>query len=742
MPFSAVTCLTYTGSTTLGGNMNLYSNVDGYLTPFQSGINISAITTNQCPYYISNVPDGTTSIRIFDTLTGCYCDLPVQSNDLCVTCNLNFTNYSASTVGRLVAGNLTGTCTPNITDYRIYWYETGNTTTPAYITGLGTAYTPYNFTHPLTGSTAIFAQAGTYIPVIDKIKLSGLTFSQTGGTNNIPAELECFTSTTVTVDAFTCGNGNSSDNLNYQHRVNFLSANPNSPPTALQSTFLFTASTNYFAWKFKGFRVEDRLRLTYIGSAYDEELLIEDIVVGENAPTTNFSLNSVPKSAKTYNNVYLKKVTCLTGLTRNPGDSIRIEVIPNQIINETNWDFYFTCLNSFSQNTCVLDNTPYKISASTITSTSGSCNQTFVNFKISGCSRNVDDFSKYIATDDGSGLGYGTVWGDWGVYNSNIFNQYFTLTTNNESAFAYSPWYRNIICAPATANTISFTKYVSASTIGIIDMSFSNVSDFNAYYNSYLGASTGTSAVSCIGTFSGTPYDPTNIRYYRWYYLVVPTNTGVSVCGSDVGSIFYYYIHPSTQVTTGFTGSNYTLRITMPTITKGLSGVPGCNLDGNLSSIVSTVNNSSTGTSNNLNITSTVGSRYAFPFFANYILCSGSTSYTAATSATAIYVPKYLNETIVYSGAPATLIPALSAKTFNFDLTGFTFNNPSPTTNLGWYSKFSYYYTVKAVNPLDSRDIEIYTRPFTGTTVGSEILIYSYTGATNTPTIHDSNYFI
>jgi len=114
MSFSAVTCLSYTGTTPLGGVLNLYSNVDGYTTPFQTNINLSAITGNECPYYIDNVPDFTTQIRIYDIGTGCSCDIPVQSNNLCTTCDLDFNSYSANTIGRLVAGNLTGSCEVNI----------------------------------------------------------------------------------------------------------------------------------------------------------------------------------------------------------------------------------------------------------------------------------------------------------------------------------------------------------------------------------------------------------------------------------------------------------------------------------------------------------------------------------------------------------------------------------------------------------------------------------------------------
>ena len=101
---------------------------------------------------------------------------------------------------------------------------------------------------------------------------------------------------------------------------------------------------------------------------------------------------------------------------------------------------------------------------------------------------------------------------------------------------------------------------------------------------------------------------------------------------------------------------------------------------------------------------------------------------------------KYLNETIVYSGTTPTLIPSLSAKTFNFDTTAFTYNNIS--NNLGYYRKRLYNYEVRLSNPLDIRDFEIYGSYITGQTFGPSILIYGYTGATSSSTIYDSNFFI
>jgi hypothetical protein len=750
MPFSAVTCLSYTGTTPLSGTINLYSDVDSFASAFTTNINLSAITGNQCPYYINNVPDGTTQIRIFDTGTGCYCDIPIQDNGLCVTCDLDFNVYSASTIGKLVAGNLTGSCEANITDYRIFWYETGDTTNPMYISGFGSEFIPYVFTHPLTGSSAIFAQAGTYVPVIDKVKISGLTFSQTGGTGLIPAELECFTAATVTVDAFTCDNGDGSTNdANYEHMISFSGASAGVTPQTLESTFLLTATTSHFAWKFRGFNVEDRLRLTYIGSAYSEELLLEDMIIGSNPTTSNFSLSTAPKTADTLSSsFFVKKVICLTGLTQNINDSIRLEVIPNSANTQTNWDFYFTCLNSFDQNPCIITNVPYKISATTITTTTASCNTNVIQFVVSACTKNSDDFSKYFVSEYDTLVLNGTSYINTNAYANTGSMLTLTRTTNVNSinTAITAPKNVNLLCATPAANTITYSKYVSGTT-GIFDMEFSNINDFNTYYNSYLSCITGTTTygptdvcATSSGPWSGTPFTPTDIRYYRYFRLGIPSNTGSTNCG-DGTIVKDFYIHPSTNVSSGTSGPNQTLRFTMPTITNGLTYDPLCNVSGIVqSNIVNLINVSSTGTSNNFTGTTLTGSKYIDPFYQVRAICSGVTSFSAVTISGIVDIPKYLNETIVYTGTSPTLVNSLSAQTFDFSYPRFTQINTG--LNLTYYRRYLFSYINVLNNPSDFRDFEIYANSFTGGTLGTSSLIYSYTGATSASTIHDPSYFI
>lgn len=71
MSFSALTCMTVTGTTlSPSATISIYSNYDGYSSPFTS-VPLSAITGNQCPYTLTGIPDTTTVILLRDPTSLC-----------------------------------------------------------------------------------------------------------------------------------------------------------------------------------------------------------------------------------------------------------------------------------------------------------------------------------------------------------------------------------------------------------------------------------------------------------------------------------------------------------------------------------------------------------------------------------------------------------------------------------------------------------------------------------------------
>ncbi len=326
MSITASTCITFTGYEPLGNTLNLYSNIDNFASSFGTVLT-TQITGSSCPYIISGIPDGTTSVQLRDPVSLCCTTIFLQNNNLCVNCTLDFDIYETQTVSQIVAGNLVGSCDDNITDYIINWYgPEENSTNIAFTSGYGTVFqnVGWDLTHPLTGSFSPLVESGTYRPVIERVIINGITYSSSGGTGIYPANLDCFNSAQVTVDPLRCDNGN---NLgDYTHHYLFDNVSVSNPPESLSASFLLSANTNYLAWQFRGFQRYDTIKFIFYGSEYGNiPLTIENARIGSEVVTPNVGVNTNPKLINS--DYFIKKVTCLTGLTINEGDYITIQII-------------------------------------------------------------------------------------------------------------------------------------------------------------------------------------------------------------------------------------------------------------------------------------------------------------------------------------------------------------------------------------------------------------------------------
>jgi len=188
---TAQTCITNPGN---GSTFDIYTASTGPFGIYQTGVPVVSLTTN-CPYFMV-LENGTTQLQFVDNF-GCTVSASISSSTICDNCDLGFDSLQDPDLpGKIYAGNLTGTCQP-MTDYRIYWYGPDSTTNLAFTSGFGSAFLPYTYTHPFvptppigfSGITGV--TGGTYLPVIDKVKISGITYSQTGTTSAVTACLEC-----------------------------------------------------------------------------------------------------------------------------------------------------------------------------------------------------------------------------------------------------------------------------------------------------------------------------------------------------------------------------------------------------------------------------------------------------------------------------------------------------------------------------------------------------------------------
>ena len=661
MSITASTCITFTGYEPIGNTLNLYSNIDNFASSFGTVLT-TQITGSSCPYIMSGIPDGTTSVQLRDPVSLCCTTIFLQNNNVCVNCNLSLTSYLTNTVSQLVVGLLVGDCDDNISDYIINWYRTGSSEV-VLTTGYGTEFADigWDLTHPLTGNSSPIVEPGTYYPVIERVIINDIIYSNSGGTGIYPANLNCFDNQRVSVTAIECGQGN---NLgDYSHHYLFDNYSVGVPPLSLSAFFTISSNTNYLAWKFQGFDVSDTLQLIFYGSHYNNEpILIENLQIGSDAlpySSTGTSVNAQPKKIPSFD--FFKKVTCLTGLTINNNDYIKIEVIPNETNQNTKWDFYFECLETFDCYTCInnFEDTSYKIVLSSVTAYEIGCNVINVSYQLSGCTlgdvQNTDIY-KYIV---GS------------------LNSEFGLTPRNR---VYDMYFENVICqtqstgsllrlCSSPSNTITYTKQI-INNQGLFTISCSTISDLGYFYNSYLSNL----------SYSGTPTDNTNINYYRHYDLKVPIgNLSNETCG-DSTPYREYYFHTSTVVTTGGTGP-YFMTLTMPTIIKNLNYDCSLGCNDRIDGAVNTINDSSLNPYYNLNFTTTTGSKYVDPFKStfNYINTNSASARTDNENYTSISI--YSNLTYPYSGVNNTFLPSLSAQTCDYTNLGQN-SNAYPIPNI------------------------------------------------------------
>jgi len=753
MPFSTSFCLTNTGNLPSNTTLSFYSNVDGYTVPFQITVPLFSVTGNNCPFTLTGVPNGTLQIKVESSTGNCCAVVNVTPNDPCSFCELGFDSFSATTISQIVAGNLTGSCDANITDYLIEWYDVTNSNSPVFkfSSGNGTLFT-YTYQHPLVNTTAVPVLPGLYKPYLRKVIINGITYTNNVEVGAVQANLDCFTTLSVNVSPLNCSNGE--EEGDYTHRIQFSGASNGIQPVPLYSIFQLSADTNYIAWKFWGYDIADEIKLTYYGSNYNNQpIILEWFSVGNNNNGFNLYDTVFPKVTYTFDggdgNDYFNKITCLTGITRSQDDYILIEVKPNIQNSKTNFKLLLQCLTSFNCESCFdsyYNSVGYPIIENSITLDSQTCNQLQVSLLYSGCSTNDvsnSDIYKYMRTSTSTIPNSGPGWlTDNGVFwfgNTLAFDRVLC-----SGGIQYS----NLVCETPSNNTITFTKDNSGvGNIGNIYMTFSNIIDFNAYYNSYL---------TLLSGLGGIPTDTTQISYYRSMYLRTPNPTSVNDQCGDTTTSSDFQIHTTSVVTTGFTNNFYTLNFTMPTITNQMS-FTNCELycETYINSFVMGVNQSSTGSTNNYSYVNSKGNRYTSPFSKSYSNGIYNTPLTGFSSAYAVSYSKFLNETKPFSAntdGTYTYINSLSATTCN-SFSNLTLFPGTSGYNDACYQQVLSFYRIEATNPLNINDFVIKASPLFQGTYNPPLtqyqfepnpnnLITIYQNLNGVGTVLNPNYFI
>ena len=423
MSFSSSICLTSIGTLPLGSNVNIYSNSDSYSTPFQTNISLSLLTSN-CPYILTNIPDGTTQIKFEDTVSHCCYNLTLSDNNLCNLFGIQLTGFSSTTVSQIIAGLLSSSVGANITDYLIDWYGPDDNTTIAFTSGFGTLFGPYQQTHPFNR----ISSPGYYVPMIRQIRINGINYSKTGGTGFVQANIDCLENQTVEVFPSTCSGNREEPVYFYPEYDNYYFSNTaayNTPPESLSLGFDLDINSSYFAWQFRPYSVSDTIKITFNGGNYSTPIVLEYYTVGYDYTDTNVSV--IPKIINVSPNSFFKKIINISNFLRTENDYLTIEVTPNPTISRTNWELYFKCLTNFDCSTCLDSLAPYKFIDSSVSITSEGCNVYKFSANLSGCTNSVlysSDIYKYLTYSSGIS----------GPINSEFYG--FCSTPNGEIEFS------------------------------------------------------------------------------------------------------------------------------------------------------------------------------------------------------------------------------------------------------------------------------------------------------------------
>jgi len=249
------------------------------------------------------------------------------------------------------------------------------------------------------------------------------------------------------------------------------------------------------------------------------------------------------------------------------------------------------------------------------------------------------------------------------------------------------------------------------------------------------------SSFTGFGPMSGTPYNSNDIKYYSFFKLAVSKATGSTLCG-DAAGYMDYILHPSMIVTTGTSGSNYTMRIIMSTVVNTTSYSP-CDIGNTYpQDRVNSINNASTGTSNNYTGTTTTGARYSNAFYYFAPLLSAYTSYYSTEVGAFYQFYNYSYNTYVYtSTTPSSIVSSLSATTCT-NIPDLLLNQSSPYT-----LAYTYYYQMRLFNTGNTNDYQIWASPITnyvysGYSAGIPKYELAYTFSSGTEQYYNPNYII
>jgi hypothetical protein len=672
--------LNFTPSELSGNGFAVYTDADNFTSPIAVNIPASSIFSpplGNCSVTLNNIPNNANQILVVDQCDGlppstpgapdapsytcCYAllTIPDECISWCEECSITFDTFQTSSIGKLVAGNLTSTC-GTVTDYVIGWYLDGDYSAPALTTGFGSSAGPYQFgPHPLTGNNAVPVVGGSWEGIIHDIVINGTLYSNvaSGSKGGTPIPFEsCFD--TIVVDPLSCNNGTALGK--YSHQYNFNSQTSGTLPVPTSLTYALDSTTKYFAYAFKGLSVWDELEIKWISgdpnatsnpSLYSQPIYLEKLQLGLNVTPDSIS-NQTPNLASNLwdavdstttisnlNNIwpkkypgddYFQRVLTLTNLetSSNPSapDYLEITVSPNTLNNNTQWQAGFQCLTDFDCTNCYYEDYPdniQKIFSISLNKTY-TCPTQQLNVNFTGCLI----FPESPPPSDLINLSINNA----GINNPNInlvgskfsplssFGQQVSLVgqiqcspagpgswNSTSPNWTFGAGHLGLVCSDPSNSTITLNK-----TPNSIKLTFNSENDYLHYKNNLINT------VLAYNPNFTTPKvcSTTNTDYFQVFGIFIPNQSSGADCGDNT-TIIKYFFHVNDYLNTTYVENslNNIWSIEIPqTLMTNCYGYSSCSTCFSITNIFTLGYNSHVNSQTSFSYTTTTGAKYTQPF--------------------------------------------------------------------------------------------------------------------------------
>lgn len=434
-------------------------------------------------------------------------------------CTLSFDSYVNNSISVLSVGNLIGGDDCVFDEYVIDWYRDGE---HALVSGIGDnpeieAY------HPFLGAASIPVIAGTWVPRVRYVVIDGeRVFAQ-----RTPCQKWCSMlqnlPVIIVVNPLTCETTSYPVTAGYSYQISYTSAMDYSMAgRTIRFDLPADRSAYYFAFRFQGFTVADKIEIFFKNSITP----LTSWIVGLNVPVMQY--NTMPYE---HNNNELRYVFALPRYSA--GDYLIIKITPAvyDINPNTIWTLDLKCLDADTDWGCN-HVTPemQEIVDISVENNIENCQEEFtLTFR--------EMFGRYDSSNPMYNLmtyaGLAGLLSGIGIYQPDIEAKQLKLYTPNRLNSNTRVW-----VSGASSNVlVNCTSALHINKVGnVTTFQCTSIEDYNSFTSSYSG-------LVSSEFITGFVNDNTDYKYYRYWNIQI--REAATNCGDVYTQSYTAYFHPT-----------------------------------------------------------------------------------------------------------------------------------------------------------------------------------------------------